>query len=510
MYRYVIELYKSVFVYFDYFFREVNMKNGFPEDFLWGGAIAANQAEGGYQQGGKGRSITDVVKKLEKEKIEQMDLVFPTLEQVMENLDNKDNSLFPKRDGIDFYTRFKEDIALFKEMGFRTLRFSIAWTRIFPKGDEETANEEGLRFYDQLINHLLENGIEPVVTISHYEMPIHLVTNYKGWNDRSLIDFFEKLSITLFERYKTKVKYWITFNEINAVLMSPYISAGILNRNFEKNELISLQYQAAHHQLLASAKAVKACRRIDPDAKIGAMVAGMINYPETPDPKDYFQSVIDQRKTFFFTDVQARGYYPFYMERFFNENEIEIKSEAEDERILKEGCVDFISLSYYMSLVSSAEQAQGEKASGNLFTGLKNPYLKASDWGWQIDPVGLRTILNIFYERYELPLFVVENGLGAIDKIGSDRKIHDHYRIDYLKEHIRQMKEAIKDGVDVMGYTSWGPIDIVSFSTSEMSKRYGFIYVDLDDDGNGSCERSRKDSFYWYKKVIESNGEHLD
>ena len=486
------------------------MNNTFPEDFLWGGAIAANQAEGGFGQSGKGRSITDVVKKLEKEKIEDMDLVFPTLEQVMENLANKDDSLFPKRNGIDFYTRYKEDIALFKEMGFRALRFSIAWTRIFPHGDETAANEEGLKFYDDLIGHLIENGIEPVITLSHYEMPINLVVNYNGWNDRALIDFFENFAITLFERYKNKVKYWITFNEINSILMSPYISAGILNKDFKENELINLQYQAAHHQLVASAKAVNACHRIDPSAKIGAMVVGMINYPNTCDPKDYFQAVMDQRKTFFFTDVQARGHYPFYMDRFFEENSIEIKTQPEDGAVLREGCVDFISLSYYMSLVSSADQAKGEKASGNLFTGLKNPYLKSSDWGWQIDPQGLRTILNMMYERYELPLFVVENGLGALDRVEPDGSIHDDYRIDYLKEHIRQLKEAVKDGVKVMGYTSWGPIDIVSFSTSEMSKRYGFIYVDLDDEGNGSLKRSRKDSFYWYKKVIGSNGEILE
>jgi 6-phospho-beta-glucosidase len=482
----------------------------FPDNFLWGGATAANQIEGAFTVDGKGLSNNDVIERLKPEDREQIfHLPFPTTEEVQQALKDQKQRHFPKRYGIDFYHRYKEDIALFNELGFKAFRLSIAWTRIFPNGVEAEPNEAGLAYYDDLLDELLKNDIQPIVTLSHYEMPLHLSVEYGGWTNRKVIDCFVRFAETVLERYKEKVKYWITFNEINSILMSPFISGGILRDQVKEENLLEATFQAAHHQLVASAKAVEACHRIVTDGKIGCMVLGMINYPNSPHPEDVLAALQDQHKTFFFTDVQVRGQYPFYMKRFFHEHNISIDKRPEDEEILKNHLVDFVSLSYYMSTVSARPETAGEQAEGNILTNLKNPYLNASDWGWQIDPVGLRTLLNMFYERYEKPLFIVENGLGAYDKVEEDGSIHDQYRIDYLKQHIKQMKEAIDDGVDLLGYTAWGPIDLVSFSTSEMSKCYGFIYVDLDDEGNGTLARSKKDSFYWYKNVIATNGEQL-
>ncbi|MEQ7807736.1 glycoside hydrolase family 1 protein [Priestia aryabhattai] len=487
-----------------------NLDKEFPKEFLWGGAVAANQLEGAFDADGKGLSSNDIIERVKPENRKAAPLPFPSLQEVREALEDGENRYFPKRQGIDFYHRYKEDIALFKELGFKAFRLSIAWSRIFPKGDELKPNEAGLLYYDNVFNELIRQGIEPIVTLSHYEMPLHLSIEYGGWTNRKVIDFFVRFSETVLDRYKEKVKYWITFNEINSILMSPFISGGILRNQVEEEKLLQAKFQAAHHQLVASAKAVEACHRLVPNGQIGCMVLGMINYPNNPRPEDVLAALQDQRKTFFFTDVQVRGHYPSYMKRYFKEQGITIEKKKEDEQVLQDNLVDFISLSYYMSTVSAGPETTGEKAGGNILTNLKNPYLSSSEWGWQIDPVGLRTLLNMFYERYEKPLFIVENGLGALDKVEDNGCIHDEYRIEYLQEHLVQVREAINDGVEIIGYTSWGPIDLISFSTSEMSKRYGFIYVDQDDEGNGTLERKRKDSFYWYKNVIASNGKNLN
>ncbi|VBB08938.1 Hypothetical protein LUCI_4224 [Lucifera butyrica] len=483
------------------------MMRKFPKNFLWGGAVAANQVEGAFEVDGKGWAITDIVKRVAPEERKQLKLPFPTSREVATAVADRNDKLYPKRYGIDFYHRYKEDIALFKELGFTALRVSIAWSRIFPRGDELEPNEAGLLFYDKLFAELSQNGMQPVVTLSHYEMPLHLSQVYGGWTNRKVVDFFARFAGTVIRRYQDKVKYWITFNEINSILMSPFISAGVLRDQVAEKDLLAAQFQAAHHQFVASAKAVEICHRVIPDGKIGCMVVGMINYPNSCHPEDVLAALQDQRKTLFFTDVQARGHYPAYMARLFAENGIVIEKEPGDDALLQANLVDFISLSYYMSTVSARPETAGEQSPGNLFTGLKNPYLNASDWGWQIDPTGLRTLLNMLYDRYEKALFIVENGLGAFDTVEKDGNIHDNYRIEYLKQHIQQMKQAVIDGVELIGYTVWGPIDLISFSTSEMSKRYGFIYVDQDDDGSGTLQRSRKDSFYWYQKVIASNGE---
>ncbi len=422
---------------------------------------------------------------------------------------NDKEGLYPKRWGSDFYHHYKEDIALMAEMGFKTYRMSIAWSRIFPKGDETVPNEEGLAFYDAVFDELNKNGIEPLVTLSHYEFPIHLVTEYGGWKNRKIVDFFVHYAETVFDRYKGKVKYWLTFNEINILGMTGYLSGGLL---FEDGKLdLEEMYQAVHHQFIASSLATKRAHEIDSNNKVGMMLARMESYPATCHPDDVMEAIKKDHENLFFADVQIRGKYPTYMTRFFKENNINLIIEEGDKEILEKYPVEFMSFSYYMSSItrSPKNQTDEQKTGGNLILGEANPYLEASDWGWQIDPVGLRVTLNKLYDRYQIPLFIVENGLGAIDKLEEDGSVHDSYRIDYLQKHIEQMYEAIEDGVELMGYTMWGCIDLISASTSEMSKRYGFVYVDADDQGNGSFDRYKKDSFYWYKDVIANQARNI-
>lgn len=480
------------------------MNKRFPDNFLWGGATAANQLEGAFLEDGKGWSTADTALYIGKEARTQMLLGEPMTRDQVEFAMKDKKGHYPKRHGIDFYHRYKEDIALMAEMGFKTFRLSISWPRIFPNGNDQEPNEAGLAFYDAVFDECIKHGIEPLVTISHYEFPLHLALTQNGWLSRDTIDHFVRYAETLFNRYKNKVKYWLTFNEINIIGMTGYLSGGILADGIDN--MLAAQYQAGHHQFLASALAVKKCHEIIPDAKIGCMLARMEAYPETCNPQDVLASVKADEMNFFYTDVQIRGEYPAYMDSFFEENGIVIDVQEGDRDILREGTVDFLSFSYYMSMVMGESK---EETGGNLFGSIKNPYLKASDWGWQIDPVGLRITMKKMYQRYQVPLFIVENGLGAEDVVTEDKRIHDAYRIDYLRDHIEQIGLAIQEGVEVMGYTPWGCIDLVSASTSEMSKRYGFIYVDLDDDGKGTLERIRKDSFYWYQKVIATNGEEL-
>jgi 6-phospho-beta-glucosidase len=477
----------------------------FPDNFLWGGATAANQYEGAWDVDGKGPSISDVCTNGSHTTPKRVTPVF------------EEGTLYPSREATDFYHHYKEDIALAAEMGFKVFRMSINWTRIFPTGTETEPNEAGLAFYDKVFDELNKYGIEPLVTISHYEIPYGLVEKYNGWYSRECIDCYVRYCETIFDRYQNKVKYWLTFNEINSgtMPMGAVLSLGTvkgysgpINKVPDEKQV---RYQALHHQFVASAKAVKLAHDKYPQFKMGNMSLFATSYPNTCNPDDVLLSQSEMRKMNWFTsDIQVRGYYPSYSERFFEENNIVIKKEPGDDEILKEGTVDFFTFSYYMSVCQSADPEVASKAGGNLVGGVSNPYLKASDWGWQIDPKGLRYSLNEIYDRYQIPLMVVENGLGAYDKLEEDGSIHDSYRIDYLRQHIAQMEEAVKDGVDLIGYTPWGWIDVVSASTGEMAKRYGFVYVDKYDDGTGDLGRRRKDSFYWYKKVIASNGKDLD
>lgn len=482
----------------------------FPKNFLWGGATAANQFEGGSNEGGKGLSVSDVYifdENIPKEQwTDQWHMM--TYKQVEEAQNPNSKKYYPKRHGIDFYHRYKEDIALFAEMGFKAFRMSIAWTRIFPNGDELEPNEEGLAFYDKVFDELLKNGIEPVVTLSHYEMPLHLVTEYGGWVNRKVIDFFVRYATVVAERYKEKVNYWMTFNEINSVKHHPFVSLGVIEENHPHIE--QAKFQGAHHQFVASALATKAIKEYNPEAKVGCMISYQILVPYSCHPDDVQKTVEKERETLFFSDVQARGYYPAYTARMLEERNVVLEMEPEDEQVIRDYPVDFVSFSYYMSSTVSANPEKLEGGVGNLITGgVENPYLPKSDWGWQIDPKGLRVALNRLYDRYQKPLFIAENGIGAVDVLEKNDTINDDYRINYLKEHIKQVNEAIEDGVDVLGYTSWGCIDMISASSNQISKRYGFIYVDQDDMGRGTKRRIKKKSFYWYKKVIETNGEYV-
>ena len=477
-----------------------NQFNKFPEGFLWGGALAANQCEGGYKEGGKGLTTVDLCPAGENRR--------KVMEGKIDVLRPIEGEYYPSHEAIDFYHTFKEDIALFAEMGFKCLRVSIAWSRIFPNGDEETANEEGLKFYDEMFDEMLKHGIEPIVTICHFDTPIGIIEKFGGWKNRKFVDFYLNYCEAIFKRYKNKVKYWMTFNEINMILHLPFMGAGV--RFEEGDNELQVKYQSAHHELIASALATKMCHEIIPGSMVGCMLAAGSTYPYSCNPDDVQKAMDKDRESLFFIDIQSRGEYPGYAKRFLRENGIELVFEPEDNEILKNNTVDFIGFSYYSSRCASTDpEIINGKTSGNAFKTVRNPHLKVSEWGWQIDPLGLRITCNSLYERYQKPLFIVENGLGAVDKVEEDGSINDDYRIEYLREHIKEMKEAIIDGVDLIGYTPWGCIDLVSASTGEMKKRYGFIYVDKDNEGNGTLKRSKKKSFNWYKKVIASNGEEL-
>ena len=474
------------------------MKNQFPKNFLWGGAVAAHQVEGAWDKDGKGISIADVMTAGDNGIARQItNGVIP-------------GKNYPNHEAIDFYHRFKEDILLFKELGLQAFRTSINWTRIFPNGDETEPNEAGLEFYDNLFDELLKNGIEPVITLSHFEIPYHLYESYGGFKNKKLIDFFVHYAEVVMTRYKNKVKYWMTFNEINNQAdgqheLHTWTNSALRFEEGDNRE--ELTFQAGINELIASAKVVKLGHEINPDFQIGCMMAYVPVYPYSCNPTDLMASVKVMDRRFFYLDIHVRGIIPTYAQKYWEQKGYHIEISDEERQALKEGTVDYIGFSYYMSgAVTTLPDVEGSKIPE--FEGAKivtNPYVKASDWGWQIDPIGLRYTLNIVYERYNLPLFIVENGFGAYDKL-EDGQIHDSYRIDYLQKHIEQMALAINvDGVDLIGYTPWGIIDLVSFGSGEMEKRYGFIYVDKDNEGKGTLKRLRKDSFAWYQKLIQEN-----
>ncbi|KFC77915.1 6-phospho-beta-glucosidase [Buttiauxella agrestis] len=470
----------------------------FPKDFLWGGAIAANQAEGAYLDGGKGLTTVDTIP-------HGKDRLSVKL-GIEKRFSLRDDEYYPSHVGIDFYHRYKEDIALMAEMGFTVFRTSIAWSRIYPNGDELTPNAEGIAFYRDMFAECKKYGIEPLVTLCHFDVPMHLVKEYGSWRNRKMVEFFTRYARTCFEAFDGLVKYWLTFNEINILLHSPYSGAGLVFEEGDNKEQV--KYQATHHELLASALATKIAHEVNPENQVGCMLAGGNFYPYSCKPEDVWAALEKDRENLFFIDVQARGAYPSYTKRVFREKGITLEIEPGDDEILK-NTVDFVSFSYYASRCASADMNDSNSNAANIVKSLKNPHIQASEWGWGIDPLGLRITMNMMYDRYQKPLFLVENGLGAKDVVNEQGEINDDYRISYLREHIKAMADAIDDGIPVMGYTSWGCIDLVAASTGEMSKRYGFVYVDRDDQGNGTLVRTRKKSFYWYKKVIASNGADL-
>ena len=470
----------------------------FKEGFLWGGAVAANQCEGAYKEDGKGMSLVDIIP-AGKERFE----AFFNPKKALET----DYGFYPSHESIDFYHHYKEDIKLFAEMGFKSFRMSISWPRIFPNGDEREPNEEGLKFYDDIFDELLKYKIEPIVTICHFDTPLYLATNYGGWKNRKCIDFFVNYATVLFNRYKGKVKYWMTFNEINMIQHIPFLGGGLIIEEGENKEEII--YRASHNLFVASSLATKIGHEVDKENKIGCMIASGSVYPYSCKPEDIIKAQDDNRAAYFYGDVHVRGEYPSYIKAYFKKKGIDIKMEEGDEEIIKKYPVDYYAFSYYSSRCTSTDPEVLGNCKANIFDSLKNPYLKASEWGWQIDAIGLRVTMRDLYDRYQIPLMIVENGLGAVDKVEEDGSINDDYRIDYLREHIKEMKIAVEEGIELLGYTPWGCIDLVSASTGEMKKRYGFIYVDKDNEGNGTLKRSKKKSFDWYKNVIITNGESL-
>lgn len=485
---------------------------GFKKDFLWGGATAANQIEGGYDEGGRGKANTDFLRFIDPKDRRTDEATFAqTYDSLKDAIKNENEYEFPKRRGNDFYHRYKEDIALMAEMGFKVYRMSIAWERIYPTGFEKTPNEDGLKFYDKVFDECHKYGIEPLVTMLHYDYPLEICEKLNGFESKETIDLFLKYVNTIVHRYHNKVKYWLTFNEINMTLQSMSTCSGAMpDHSLLGLNPIQTTFEVVHNMLLASAKAVVIAHEIDSNLRIGNMVWKHLYYTKTMKPEDLLQQRFDMNLNYYFFDIQCKGKVPYYLDRYFEQKNIIRNYSNEDLKIIEKGKVDFISFSWYMSNVS---EYQGEPMK---FTGLlpdmtrNNPYLKATEWGWAIDPIGLRVNLNQLYERYELPIFISEFGIGMYEEKDDENKIHDLARIEFIRKHLEQIKEAIRDGVDVFGLTYWGWIDLVSSSTSEMTKRYGFVYVDADDYGNGTYDRIRKDSFYWYKKVINSNGEELD
>lgn len=463
----------------------LNRVQQLPKGFVWGAATAAYQTEGSTKVAGKGKTMWD-------------DYLVA-------------QGRFLPDPASDFYNRYEEDIRLSAEHGLNAIRVSIAWTRIFPNGDDAQPNAAGIAFYRSVFEECRKYGIEPLVTICHFDTPIALIKKYGGWKDRRMIDAFVRYCEVLFDNFGGLVKYWLTFNEINMLLHMPFMGAGLV---FEPGEDVQqVKYRAAHHELLASARAVKLAHEKMPGAMVGCMLAAGQYYPYSCAPEDVYKGMESDRDNYFFIDAQARGAYPVWAEKRMERAGVQLDWEPGDRETLVEGTVDFISFSYYSSRCVSADPVISAKhARGNaVISSVVNPHLASSEWGWQIDPLGLRITLNTLYDRYQKPLFIVENGLGANDTVEADGSIHDPYRIDYMRKHIEAMLDAVNlDGIPLLGYTCWGPIDIVSASTGEMKKRYGMIYVDKQNDGTGTLARSRKDSFYWYKKVIASNGEDLD
>ena len=486
----------------------------FPKGFLWGGATAANQCEGAWDADGRGPAKTDVttggavdrdrmITYIDKDGNPGEMTQFAKLPEGAKYA-VLDGYLYPNHDGIDFYHHYKEDIALFAEMGFKQFRMSISWSRIFPKGTEETPNQAGLDFYRNVFEELRAHDIEPLVTIWHFDTPLYIEQELGGWGNRETIDLFVKFATTVLKEYNGLVTNWLTFNEIN----NPIAFMDMMWPGSDE------EYQSTcvelHNQFLASAKTVKIAHEINPDYKMGCMLSGGTSYPLTPDPDDVLANRYQWEKgTFYCGDVQCKGGYGPYAKRIWDEHSVSLEVTAEDEKILAEGIVDFYTFSYYNSSVVTTHDGVDKDARGNFTAGVKNPYLEYSDWGWSFDPKGLRLYLETVYDRYRIPMMVVENGLGAFDTVEEDGSIHDDYRIDYLRGHIVEMEVAVEHGVDLIGYTTWGCIDLVSAGTGEMRKRYGFIYVDKHDDGTGTMARMKKDSFSWYKKVIESNGADL-
>lgn len=482
----------------------------FKKDFLWGGAISASQAEGAYDVDGKGMTVADIHRFKEDVSVRNYrNLSYYSLEEINRAKDDVTLKGYGRRTGNDFYHRYKEDIKLMGEAGFKVFRFSISWARIYPNGYDPIPNQKGIEFYRKVIDECKIYNIEPQVTLSHYDHPLNIALNYKGWSDRKVVGMFIKYVKTVVDNFGNDIKYWITFNEINSMPKHPLISGAIIEDLFDEDELDEVIWQAMHHQLVASALSTKIIKKANPNSLVGCMVSKYSLYPFTPHPHDVLQAQIVERDRLSFSDIQVFGEYPEFIKQDLKRKNINIVMENDDVRDLKENTVDYVAFSYYTTGCLSVIDENLEKSVGNLFESVRNPYLKESEWGWLTDPVGLRKAMMDLYDRYRLPLFIVENGLGAIDEI-TNGVVDDQYRVEYMKEHIESVKKSVlEDGIDLMGYVMWSAIDVVSASTTQISKRYGLIYVDCDNFGNGTYDRIPKKSYEWYKKVIKTNGAEI-
>lgn len=479
------------------------------KDFLWGVATAANQVEGGWNEDGKGMSIADCLRYRPKIDVNDYKAVNGMNSGEIEDaLKDQSTKKWSKRHGVDFYHNYHEDIKQLAATGINTFRFSISWARIFPNGDDVKPNQAGLDYYLDLVKELNKYGITPIMTLSHYEMPLNLVLNYNAWYDRKVADLFEKFAKTVIDYLHDYVKYWIPINEIDSIIRHPFSSAGLVEDRFPNDDFQNVIYQSMHHQFVASANIVRYCHKRYPEMKVGCMITRTMVYPYNSDPRNVLTATQTMRDVYAFSDIQARGEYPAYLLKKLRNKNIHIEMNDEDRSIIKAGVADFIAFSYYSSVCTAYDTTNLQVTKANRTVGVYNKYLPESEWGWQIDPIGLRLSLIDLFDRYNKPLFIVENGLGARDLLEDNKEIHDNYRIDYLKKHIEQMLISVtEDGIDLMGYCIWGTTDMVSASSNQMSKRYGLIYVDLDDDGNGTYERYKKDSYFWYQKLLSYGNE---
>lgn len=469
----------------------------FPKGFLWGGATAAVQMEGGYLEDGKGLNVADIQICYAK-KGGNINYTRKMLEERIADVRSKaPKNYYPKHKAVDFYHRYKEYIALMAEAGFKAFRMSINWARIFPNADDEMPNEKGLQFYDDVFDELLRHGIEPIVTLTHYDMPLNIVMKYRGWYGRKTIDLYTRFATTCLKRYHTKVKYWIVINQINLIFGESFSSLGMVMDEYD--DFNAAKYQAVHHEFVASALIKQEAKKIDENLQIGMMLADQMTYALTCDPINEKRAIMANRmKDYFYADVQLRGEYPGYAKKYFRDHNIHIQMHEDDLSIIRDHTMDFLAVAYYYSHCVDQE---GKKVS--------NPYTKATEWGWTIDSVGIYNAVAQYWDRYQKPIMIAENGIGVEETLSSDGHVHDNYRIEYQKKHIQELKEILEEEVNLFAYTMWAPFDIVSGNGCEMEKRYGLIYVDYDNQGKGSGKCIPKDSYYWYKHVIETNGKEL-
>ncbi|NFA42381.1 glycoside hydrolase family 1 protein [Clostridium botulinum] len=467
-----------------------NNIKGFPENFLWGGSTSAYQVEGAWNEDGKGLSVIDMC-------------------------DHPEGTADFKI-ASDHYHRFKEDVKLFSEMGLKAYRFSIAWTRIIPQGTGEV-NEKGIKFYNDLIDELNKYNIEPIVTMFHFDLP-YTLEEKGGWSNRDTIDAFSKYAKVLFERFGSKVKYWLTINEQNTMILHPgAIGIPKGGKLPSKKEL----YQQNHHMLLAQAKVMNLCHEMCPNGKIGPALNTTAMYGETCNPLDAIAAHNwETIRCWSFLDMAVRGKYNKLAWSYLMDRGLEPIIEDGDMDIMKNAKPDFIAINYYSTATIAASKGDASDISARagdqqimlgeqgVYRAAENPYVDKTKYGWVVDPIGLRMTLRKVSERYDLPILITENGIGAPDKLEKNETINDDYRIDYIRKHLEQLKLAINDGVEVMGYCPWSAIDVVS-THQGYGKRYGFIYVNRDEFDLKDLRRIKKKSFNWYKNVINTNGEEL-